>query len=103
MTNPLTLSSVLTAGKDQVSADLSSGESETVVILGMRDGAYFELNEVGARIWHLYQQPCSIESVRDRLLSEYDVEIAVCEQDLLTLTADLVERGLAVVVNEPNP
>jgi hypothetical protein len=102
-TNQVSLRTILAAGRDQVSADLSSGESDTVVILGLRDGEYFELSDVGARIWHLFQEPHSVESVRDKLLSEYDVEPSVCEQDLLRLAADLVDRGLVVVVNEPNP
>jgi hypothetical protein len=101
MTHTVELSSILSASKNQVSANLSLDDSGPVVILGLTEGMYFELNEVGARIWQLIQQPRSVQSLRDTLLDEYDVQIEQCEKDLLTLAGELVERGLAVVVDEP--
>ena len=68
----LSRASVLIASREQVSADLTNKRSE-VVVLSLRDGVYFELNGVGARIWQLYQQPRSIQSVLDALLDEYEV------------------------------
>jgi hypothetical protein len=84
----------LVASQDQVSADLSSDLSGQVVILGLKDGIYYELNEVGARIWNLIQQPRSVQSIIDTLLEEYDVSAAQCEADVLTLAEDMAGRGL---------
>ena len=50
-----------------------------------------------------FQQTNSIESVRNTVLLEYDVGIDECERDLLKLATELVDRGLAVVVDEPGP
>lgn len=90
----LTTASVLVASQDQVSADLSSGESANVVILYLKDGVYFELNEVGAYIWSLIQQPRTIRSVIDALLLEYDVAAEKCETDVLSLVEEMATRGL---------
>lgn len=99
----LTRGSLLVASQNQVSADLSSDQSGNVVILGLKDGMYFELNEVGARIWHLVQQPRSIQSVLDTLLEEYEVSAEQCETDLLSLAEAMLKRGLVDLVDEPHP
>jgi glycerol dehydrogenase-like iron-containing ADH family enzyme len=65
----------------------------------LTEGAYFELNDVGSRVWQLLQQPCSVRSIRDTLLEEYEVSNEQCEQDVLKLVNELIERGLAVVVD----
>ena len=64
--------------KDQVSCDLG-GES---VILGLKAGAYYGLNASGSFIWQMIQQPRRLAEVRDRMLSEYQVDSERCEQDL---------------------
>jgi hypothetical protein len=97
MKNSLTKATVLVASQDQVSADLAPDQAGQTVILGLKDGVYFELNEVGARIWHLLQQPRSLQSVLDTLLEEYDVSPAQCEADLLTLAREMFRRGLVEV------
>lgn len=90
----LTTETVLVASQEQVSADLSSDGSANVVILGLKDGMYFELNEVGARVWNLIQQPRSVQSVVAELLQEYDVAAEKCEADVLSLAEDMATRGL---------
>ena len=51
------------------------------MILSLKDGMYYEL-KVAARVWSLIQQPCSIQSIHDVLLEEYEVEAERCEVDL---------------------
>ena len=86
--------SVLVASGDQVSADLSSDTSGSIVILNLKDGIYYELKEVAARVWTLIQQPRSIQAVLDILLEEYEVDAGRCEADLIKLAEDLSKRGL---------
>lgn len=100
MTVKLTRNTILAPSKEQVSADLSSDKSQGAVILGFRDGMYFELNEVGARIWHLVQEPRSIKSIIDTLTEEYDVLVEQCEADVLTLANQLLSRGLIEIHSE---
>ncbi len=94
MKNHLNKNSVLVASQDQVSADLSSESAESVVILNLKDGVYYELKEVGTRVWSLLQQPISLQSILDKLLEEYEVDAERCEADLLALTENLARYGL---------
>jgi hypothetical protein len=92
----ITSQSIVVAAPDQVSSDLA-GEA---VILNLATGMYYGLDEVGARIWSLLQQPCAVAALRDTIVGEYDVEPGRCEQDLLELLADL-EAARLVAVAEP--
>jgi hypothetical protein len=97
MDAPLSSSSVVVASKDQVSTNLS-GEA---VILGMRDGVYYGLDPVGARIWELVQAPCAIDDVASAIATEYDVSRERALADLLALAGQLMERGLLEIVAAP--
>ncbi len=78
-----------------VSADLA-GEA---VILDPDSGMYYGLNEVGARVWDLIQEPRMVSEIRDTLLAEYDVEPDRCKQDLFALLKDLANKGLVKIDN----
>ncbi|MFI5312136.1 MAG: PqqD family protein [Gemmatimonadales bacterium] len=97
MTAALVPSSVVVASREQVSTNLS-GEA---VILGMRDGVYYGLDPVGARIWALMQEPRALDSVADTVAAEYDVNRERAMADLLALAGELVERGLVDIVDAP--
>jgi hypothetical protein len=94
MKTRLNKNSVLVASRDQVSADLSSQSAESVVILNLKTGVYYELTEVGTCVWNLIQQPHSVQSILDSLLEEYEVDAERCEKDLLALTENLAKFGL---------
>ncbi|NET30808.1 MAG: lasso peptide biosynthesis PqqD family chaperone [Cyanothece sp. SIO1E1] len=89
-------SSLIVAAPDQLSSDLA-GEA---VILNMKSGVYYGLNEIGARIWHLIQQPKTIKDVRNTILEEYEVEPEACDRDLLSLLQELESAGLIEVKHE---
>jgi hypothetical protein len=103
MTETVTLESVLVASPDQISANVAPDQTGDVVILALKDGVYFEMNEVGGRIWNLLQQPQALKSVLTTLLEEYEVNPARCEADLLSLAERLLERGLVELRNEAAP
>jgi coenzyme PQQ synthesis protein D (PqqD) len=88
--------SKVVATKEQVSADLG-GE---VVILNMKNGVYYGLDPVGARIWSLIQDPTTVKVLRDAIFNEYDVEADRCERDLLVLLQDLASNELIEVKDE---
>jgi hypothetical protein len=86
----LSETSVVVATKGSVSTDVS-GEA---VILNVVSGHYFGLDVVGARVWALVQQPVPVKDIRDALVSEYDVDRAQCERDVVALLQELVAEGL---------
>jgi hypothetical protein len=90
------VNSIVVAAKEQVSSDLA-GEA---VILDFKSGVYYGLNEVGARIWNLIQQPKSVSEIRDAIVAEYEIEPEVCDRDLKALLQQLEASGLIEVRNE---
>jgi hypothetical protein len=81
-----------------VASDVVASEfGDELVVLNLRDGVYYGLEDVGARIWKLMQNPVSVTAIREALLAEYDVEPARCEQAICTLLAQLVDKGLVAI------
>jgi hypothetical protein len=78
---------------DQICCDLD-GEA---VILSLKTGTYYGLDQVGARIWALIQEPKTITDLLHVLLSEFDVDSVRCEQDLRLLLRNLNEAGLVEI------
>lgn len=89
-------SSIVVAIQEQVSSDLA-GES---VILHLKSGVYYGLNDIGAQIWNLIQQPKTVSELRDAILQEYEVEPDQCESDILALLQDLAAAELIEVKDE---
>jgi hypothetical protein len=73
--------SVVVATKDQVSCDLA-GEA---AILNIKNGVYYGLDPVGARIWNLIQEPRAFAEIQNAITDEYDVEPERCARDLKSL------------------
>jgi len=85
--------SVVVASKDQFSCPLG----DDAVILDLKAGLYFSLDNVGALVWQLVQQPKSVRELREAILETFDVEPQVCERDLLALLHDLAGRNLVEI------
>jgi hypothetical protein len=84
---------VVTAARDQVSADLE-GEA---VILNLADGVYYGLDGVGARVWELLREPRTAAELRDTVAAEYEVDPQTAWRDLADLLADLAARRLVEI------
>ncbi len=95
-TNSLSIKTIVQAVQDQVFSKLD----DEIVILALKDGIYYGLNPVGARIWEFIQEPRRIEELRDALLKEYDVPPEQCERESIALICDLQKHGL-IEVKEP--
>jgi hypothetical protein len=85
--------SVVVVARDQVSCDLA-GEA---AILNVKNGLYYGLDPVGARIWDLMQEPRAVDDIQNTIASEYDVEPERCAQDLADLLQKLLAEGLIEV------
>lgn len=89
----IAMDSVIAVVREQASSDLA-GEA---VILNLKNGVYYGLDRVGARVWQLLQEPRPVAAIRDRLLAEYEVTAEQCERDLLFLLRSLAAAGLIEV------
>ncbi len=99
MSPTLTLDDIVVVSDNQVSADLS----DEVVILGMKEGEYFGVEAVGARIWTLLQTPRRLGDVVATLTDEYAVPAERCTAEVLAFVEDLVDRGLVTCRVEEAP
>lgn len=90
--------SKVVASQNPVSANLA-GEA---VILDPDSGMYYGLNEVGARVWELIQDPKTVDEIRDALLTEYEVKPERCERDLFALLQNLADKGLVEIDDGPD-
>ena len=90
-------STVVAAG-DQVSSDLG-GE---VAILNLRAGMYYGLDDVGARVWQLLQEPTVVGDIQATIAQEYEVEPTRVREDVLALLNQMADEGLIEVENEPS-
>lgn len=86
----ITLSTRITIPEDVFFQDLQ-GES---VILEVKSGKYFGLDETGTRIWHLLSEHKNLQAAYDAMLAEYDVDPAQLQSDLTALVQKLVEKNL---------
>lgn len=92
-TSTISLEHIVVAAPEQVSSDMG-GEA---VILNLKDGTYYGLNEVGAYIWGQIEQPRTVAALRDALLAEYEVDVVQCERDLLDLLSMMADHRLIEV------
>lgn len=96
MEHPVSDGAIVSVARAQVSSDLG-GEA---VILQLASGTYYSLNEVGARIWEMLQQPVRVGELRARIEEEYDVDPETCATDLQRLLASLARAGLVDISRE---
>lgn len=76
-----------------VAADIGN----EVVILHLETGIYFGMEGVASRVWALLEEPKSLEAIERAVLDEYDVDPAVCHDEVERLISDLLAEGLVEV------
>ena len=67
------------------------------VILSLKSGQYYGLDEIGARIWDLLQQSQTMGEITRIICREYEVELEECEGDVRELLEELLEAKLIEV------
>ena len=91
----ISLDTTVSASSQQVCCSIA----DEMVLLSMRDGEYYGLNEVAATIWNLILQPTTVRHIRDTLVTEFsDVDAAECEQALFHFLGEMISLNLVVVV-----
>lgn len=79
---------------------LATAGSDELVLLDLRSGSYFTLNDVGSRIWSLLASGATLQSVVEAIRAEYDNSSAAgdltMERDVRDLVARFVAAGLVI-------
>ncbi|MFL5613864.1 MAG: PqqD family protein [Gemmatimonadaceae bacterium] len=82
---------VVVASPQQVSCDVAT----EAVLLSMRDGQYYGLNEVAACIWRLVQEPRTVLQLREALLEEYeDIDPIQCDRAVMSFLEEMIALEL---------
>ena len=56
---------------------------DTIVMMDVEEGQYYELDQIGARIWTLLETGRSVADLCDALSAEFDVDPDTCRRDTL--------------------
>ncbi|MBH5317281.1 lasso peptide biosynthesis PqqD family chaperone [Paenibacillus sp. GSMTC-2017] len=72
----------------------SVNRDESKVILIPSTGKYYELGDMGSRIWELAYEPITVGRVVNVLLGEYDIDRMTCEAEVFSFVAHLSEERL---------
>ncbi len=68
-------------------------EKEGAVLLHMKSGLYYKLNESGKRLWELLIRKEILPSAVNILMKEYHVPRRICEQDAVNVLCELQAAG----------
>ena len=91
--SPIAMQSMVVTTSQHIASDLA-GET---VILNLKNGAYYGLNDIGVLVWNMIQKPCPVAAICDAVQESYDVERAQIEQDIVDLLQDLANEDLIEV------
>mgnify|MGYP001550100395 CR=1 FL=1 len=67
------------------------------ILLDLDSSYYYSLDPIGSEIWGMCDGTRSLQSVAERVCSDYDVDWDQAQADLLALVADLRQEGLIVI------
>ena len=73
---------------------LRQDADETVVLLNLKDGQYYALNEVGGRVWELCDGSSTVRTIVTLLCSEYDAPRETLEADVMEILEALTGADL---------
>ena len=88
----MTDTTVLTRREGLMTADMNG----SAVMMDIMTGMYYNLGEIGGRIWALLEEPMTLTALIKKLTDEYDVSAERCRADMLPFLEKLLERGLLV-------
>lgn len=89
-TNYLSMDSVVQRADGFVTAEVDN----EVAMLSIEQGKCYGLNKVGSQVWNLIGDPKRVGDICENLLGKFQVERAVCEQQVLDLLEELRAEGL---------
>ncbi|MED4209315.1 lasso peptide biosynthesis PqqD family chaperone [Priestia megaterium] len=96
MIKSISMNQFVSQGEGNIVSDMD-GEK---VMLSIHNGKYYNLGELGGEIWEKIKEPVSIQNLVDALVAEYDVELATCNEQVISFLTLLFDEGLIKVEDE---
>ncbi|CAK0750735.1 conserved hypothetical protein [Gammaproteobacteria bacterium] len=78
----------------------SSIEDETVM-MNLSTNSYYGLDELGSRVWKLFDSPSSLSKLCSVLMQEYEVSSVTCHEQIAVLLEELIEETLVCPIEAP--
>ena len=72
---------------------------DTIVMMDVDEGQYYELDPIGARVWNLLETSRPAADLCDVLAAEFDVDSDTCRHDILEFLEEA--RAMRIVHVEP--
>ena len=88
----MTNTTILSRREGLMTADMNG----SAVMMDIMTGKYYNLGQIGGRIWELLEEPLTLAALVEKLTDEYDVSAEQCRTDILPFLNTLLERGLLV-------
>ena len=68
----------------------------SAVMMDIMTGKYYNLGEIGGRIWEILEEPMTVTALVGKLTDEYDVSAKQCRADIEPFLTKLLAQGLLV-------
>lgn len=81
----------------QAQGNLASQMGGETVMMSIESGKYYNLGEIGGRIWELVATPINVSELVLKLTAEYDVTAEECEAQVLHFLNKLSSEKLVIV------
>ena len=88
----MTDNTVLSRREGLMAADMNG----SAVMMDIMTGKYYNLGQVGGRIWEILEEPMTVSALVHKLTAEYDVSAEQCRADIVPFLNSLLDRGLLV-------
>ncbi|MBQ4551084.1 MAG: lasso peptide biosynthesis PqqD family chaperone [Oscillospiraceae bacterium] len=86
----MTDATILSRREGLMTADMNG----SAVMMDIMTGKYYNLGQIGGRIWEILEEPMTVAALVEKLTDEYDVSAEQCRSDILPFLDTLLERGL---------
>lgn len=73
---------------------VSTEMDDSLMMMSVEEGKYFELNIISKRIWEILEFEKSIEEVINQLLLEFDISREVCTKDVVNHFEELETKKI---------
>lgn len=81
----------------QAKGNLASQMGGETVMMSIESGKYYNLGEIGGRIWESIAAPVSISELVTKLTEEYDVSTEDCTSQVISFLDHLASEKLVVI------
>ncbi len=86
-------SDIIAANEKQVAAKVMDGEA---ILINLGTGIYYSIGATGGFIWSLVEKGVTIQNIISSVVEQYDVSETAARADVLRLSKELCEEGLAI-------